>query len=1099
MKQTVKGLLLALAAMFVGGGISFAQVTTSGLNGRVSDTAGEPLVGAVVIAVHTPSGTQYTAVVNDEGRYSINGMRSGGPYEVEFACLGFQTVTYTDVTLQLAEPYSLNVSMKEDSELLSEAVVVASGASEFAGEKTGAVTNISSQQIESLPTVSRSITDLTRLSPYGGNGMSFAGGDGRSSNFTVDGANFNNNFGLSDGLPGGGNPISLDAIEEVQVVISPYDVRQTNFIGGGLNAITKSGTNTFKGSAYVYHRNENMRGNTIDGTELGTREKDRKTTYGMTLGGPIIKNKLFFFVNFEYEQVPTVVNRWRPSEDGVANPDLYISRTTIADMQRVSDFLKEKYGYDTGSYTDFPANESNIKALARIDWNITDAHHLSVRYNYTLNRGWNNTNASSSNCGQRATQSRLSQYSMAFANSMYSQDNLVNSVSVDLNSRFTDNLSNQLLITFSQLDDVRGSNSSPFPFIDILDGYSVENGAIQQSFLPYMSAGYELFTWNNGVHNRIFTVKDDITYYAGNHQITAGVSYEWQMADNSYMRNGTGYYRYRSLEDFFNEAIPETVAITYGYDGEKNPAARVRFSQVGVYAQDEWSPNEKFKLTAGLRLDALVFNNNDVMRNNAIYELDYGGTHIDTGAWPTTKVQFSPRVGFTWDIFGDNSLKLRGGTGLFAGRLPLVFFTNMPTNSGMVQNVVALTNTYSNGVPSNTDPLLPSFAGPMITNVDELVAKLHELDPERFPTSISPEDGVLPSDVNAVDPKFKMPQVWKSSIALDYAFPTPFPMSITGEFIYNKTVTGVTMKNWNIKDNAGWAQFNGADNRYIYPDDYTYTSTDAFVLTNTSRGYGYTANVTFNIQPVERLNIMAAYTHTVSKELTGLPGSNAESAFTYTPTVNGPNFIPLHNSQYVTPDRVVASLSYEDKCNNSVSLIYEAWRGGYNYSYMYADDLNGDNYNYDAMYIPRDDSEIRFASEDDRVRYWQFANNDKYLSKHKGEYAEGYSVYSPWVHRLDIRFAHDFKVKTGNSTNTLQLNIDFKNVLNIFNNSWGVSKIMNPAFNEGRILSVDRIDPDGVPVFSTISAVQPGVDTWYYNHDLGQCWYFQVGIKYMFN
>lgn len=1099
MKQTVKGLLLALAAMFVGGGISFAQVTTSGLNGRVSDAAGEPLVGAVVIAVHTPSGTQYTAVVNEEGRYSINGMRSGGPYEVEFACLGYQTVTYTDVTLQLAEPYSLNVSMSEDSELLSESVVVASGVSEFAGEKTGAVTNISSQQIESLPTVSRSITDLTRLSPYGGNGMSFAGGDGRSSNFTVDGANFNNNFGLNDGLPGGGNPISLDAIDEVQVVISPYDVRQTNFIGGGLNAVTKSGTNTFKGSAYVYHRNENMRGNTIDGTELGSREKDRKTTYGMTLGGPIIKNKLFFFVNFEYEQVPTVVNRWRPSEDGVANPDLYISRTTIADMQKVSDFLREKYGYDTGSYTNFPANESNIKALARIDWNITDAHHLSVRYNYTLNRGWNNTNASSSNCGQRATQSRLSQYSMAFANSMYSMDNLVNSVSVDLNSRFTDNLSNQLLVTFSQLDDVRGSNSSPFPFIDILDGYSVENGEITQSFLPYMSAGYELFTWNNGVHNRIFTVKDDVTYYAGNHEITAGVSYEWQMADNSYMRNGTGYYRYRSLEDFLNEAVPETVAITYGYDGEKNPAARVRFSQIGVYAQDEWSPNEKFKLTAGLRLDALVFNNNDVMRNNAIYDLDYGGRHIDTGAWPTTKVQFSPRVGFTWDIFGDNSLKLRGGTGLFAGRLPLVFFTNMPTNSGMVQNVVALTNTYDGGVPETTDPLLPNFAGPMITDVDQLVDKLNKLDPDRFPKSISPEDGVISGDVNAVDPKFKMPQVWKTSLALDYAFPTPFPMSITGEFIYNKTVTGITMQNWNVKDNAGWTQLNGADNRYIYPENYTYTNTDAFVLTNTGRGYGYTANVLFNIQPVERLNIMASYTHTVSKELTGLPGSNAESAFTYTPTVNGPNFIPLHNSQYVTPDRVVASLSYEDKCNNSVSLIYEAWRGGYNYSYMYADDLNGDNYNYDAMYIPRDDSEIRFASEDDRVRYWQFANNDKYLSKHKGEYAEGYSVYSPWVHRLDIRFAHDFKVKTGNSTNTLQLNIDFKNVLNIFNNSWGVSKIMNPAFNEGRILSVDRIDPDGVPVFSTISAVQPGVDTWYYNHDLGQCWYFQVGIKYMFN
>ena len=1091
--------MLAVAAMFVGGGISFAQVTTSSLNGRVSDTADQAVVGAVVIATHTPSGTQYTAVVNDEGRYSINGMRSGGPYEVEFACLGYQSVTYTDVTLNLAETYSLNVSMNEDSEMLSEALVIASGASKFAGEKTGAVTNISTSQIESLPTVSRSITDLTRLSPYGGNGMSFAGGDGRSSNFTVDGANFNNNFGLSDGLPGGGNPISLDAIDEVQVVISPYDVRQTNFIGGGLNAVTKSGTNTFKGSAYVYHNNEFMRGNTVDGSELGARERDRSTTYGMTLGGPIIKNKLFFFVNFEYEKVPTVVNRWRPSEDGVADSDLYISRTTIADMQKVKDFLRDKYGYDTGSYTDFPANESNIKALARVDWNINDDHHLSVRYNYTLNRGWNNTNGSSSNCGQRATQNRLSQYSMAFANSMYSMDNLVNSFSVDFNSRFSDNVSNQFLVTFSQLDDVRGSTSDPFPFIDILDGYSVENGVLTQSFLPYMSAGYELFTWNNGVHNRILTVKDDVTIYKGNHEITAGVSYEWQMADNSYMRNGTGYYRYRSLDDFLSGAIPETVAITYGYDGEKNPAARVRFSQIGVYAQDEWTPNEKFTLTAGLRLDAIVFNNNDVMRNNAIYELDYGGRHIDTGAWPTTKIQFSPRVGFTWDILGDNSLKLRGGTGLFAGRLPLVFFTNMPTNSGMVQNVVALTNTYDGGVPETTDPLLPNFAGDMITDVDALIAKLNSLDPDRFPTSISPEDGVISGDVNAVDPKFKMPQVWKTSLALDYAFPTPFPMSITGEFIYNKTVTGITMQNWNVKDNAGWTQLNGADNRYIYPENYTYTNTDAFVLTNTGRGYGYTANVMFNIQPVERLNIMASYTHTVSKELTGLPGSNAESAFTYTPTVNGPNFIPLHNSQYVTPDRVVASLSYEDKCNNRISLIYEAWRGGYNYTYMYADDLNGDNYNYDVMYIPRDDSEIRFASDDDRVRYWQFAEQDKYLSKHKGEYAEGYSVYSPWVHRLDVSFSHDFKVKTGKSTNTLQLNVDFKNVLNIFNSSWGVSKVMNPAFNEGRILSVERIDPDGVPVFSTINAVQPGVDTWYYNHDLGQCWYFQVGIKYMFN
>ena len=1089
MKQTIKCLVAAFAAMLVAVS-AFAQITTSSLGGRVTDVNGEPVVGAAVIATHEPSGTVYGVTTNVDGRYAVNGMRSGGPYKVEISCLGYQTVINTDITLQLGEPYALNCSLNDDKEMLSEAVVIAQAASKFAAEKTGAATNISSAQIEMLPTVSRSIEDMSRLSPYGGNGMSFAGSDGRSSNFTVDGANFNNNFGLNDGLPGGGSPISIDAIEEVQVVVSPYDVRQSNFIGGGMNAITKSGTNQFKGSAYVYHRNENMRGNVVDGSSLGERDIDRYTTYGATLGGPIIKDKLFFFVNFEYSQAPTVVNRWRPSEDGKANPDLYISRTTVEDMKTVKKHLMDKYGYDAGSFDNYPANESNMKVLARIDWNITDKHHLALRYNYTLNRGWNNTNASSSNCTQRTTEGRLSQYSMAFANSMYSMDNKVNSVTLDLNSRFTNDLSNQLLVTYSQLDDIRGTNSAKFPFIDILDG----TGKI----MPYMSAGYELFTWNNGVHNQVLTVKDDVTYYLGNHKIMGGLSYEYQMADNSYMRNGTGYYRYNSMKDFLEGAAPETVAITYGYDGELNPAARVRFSQIGVYAQDEWSLTERLKLTYGLRMDTIVFNNDDLMRNNAIYELDYAGKHIDTGAWPTTKVQVSPRVGFSWDVLGNKSLKVRGGTGLFAGRLPLVFFTNMPTNSGMVQNVAAISTSYKDGV-GTPDALLKNFAGDMITDVDALVAKLNKLDPKKFPTSISPEDGVLPSQIQAVDPKFKMPQVWKTSLAVDYQFPVSFPLTLSGEFIYNKTINGVNMSNWNISDYTGWAQYQGSDDRYIYPANYKYNSVDAYVLTNTNRGYGYTANVTLNMEPVENLNIMAAYTHTVSKELTGMPGSNAESAFTYTPTINGPNFAPLHNSEYVTPDRVIASVSYRDKSNNNFSLFYEAWRGGYNYTYMYDGDFNGDNYNYDVMYIPKDENDIRFATEDDAARYWAYANNDPYLSKHKGEYAEAYSVYSPWVHRFDFRYSHDFKVKVGKSTNTLQLNVDFKNIANLFNSSWGVSKYMNPALKSGRILSLDHVDAEGYPVFKTNSSVKPGVDTWHYNHAIGQCWSLQVGIKYMFN
>ena len=1083
MKQTVKCVFAALAALFVGGGILSAQVTTSSLNGLVVDEAGVPVVGVAILATHDPSGTVYTVITNEDGRYTINGMRSGGPYSVEFSCLGYQPMIYTDVTLQLAETYSLNVTMKEDSEMLSEAVVVASAASKFAAEKTGASTNISNSQMTALPTVSRSIDDVTRLSPYGGNGMSFAGTDGRTANFTVDGANFNNNFGLNDGLPGGGSPISLDAIEEVQVVISPYDVRQTNFIGGGVNAITKSGTNTFKGTAYIYHRNENMRGSAVEGEDIaGARDRDRTTTYGFTLGGPIVKNKLFFFVNYEYSKIPTVANRWRASTDGEGDADAYISRTTVDDLTTISNFVKEKYGYDTGSFTDFPADESNQKILARLDWNIADNHHLAVRYNYTLNKAWNSPNASSSDCETRTVYARMSEYSMSFANSMYSMDNIVHSVSLDLNSRINDNLSNQLLATFSKLDDVRGTNSSVFPFIDILDG----TGTIT----PYMSLGYELFTYNNGVHNTVANVKDDITYYVGTHKITAGASYEYQMADNSYMRNGTGYYRYDSMSNFMNGLPPETVCLTYGYDGEDAPAARVRFHKVGVYAQDEWNPNDKFMLSYGVRLDGLFFSNKDIMTNNAILALDYNGRHVDTGLWPSGKISVSPRVGFTWDIFGDKSLKFRGGTGLFSGRIPLVFFTNMPTNSGMVQNNVKI---------QVGDPLLENFAGGIITDKDEMKNFLNSLDPEKFPLTISPEDGVVGSSFAAVDRKFKMPQVWKTSVALDYAFPTSFPMSISGEFIFNKTVNGVCMTNWNVMPVDGFVRLNGPDNRPMYPENHTYTDTDAYVLTNTNKGYGYSANVMFNMSPVEGLDFTASYTHLVSKELTGMPGSDASSAFTYVPTVDGPNNPVLHNSQYVTPDRFFASLTYRDKCNNTFSLFYETWRGGYNYSYMYDGDFNGDGYNYDAIYIPNTKDELQFVSDDDRDRFWAYLENDKYLSRHKGEYAEAYSVYSPWVHRLDFHYSHDFKVRIGKTSNTLQLSVDIKNLLNIFNSSWGVSKQMNPNLSSGRILTCDHINADGVPVFSTNDAVSATTPTWTYYHDIGQCWYAQVGIKYMFN
>ena len=1091
-----KRLHFLIALMLFITSAAMAQITTSGLSGSVI-ADGEEAIGATIEAVHTPSGTRYQAVTNVKGLFTINGMRVGGPYEVRISYIGFETKVVKGITLVLGETFNLPVKLNEDAKQLGEVVVVGKG-TKFNVEKTGASTNISNTMMSNMPTVSRSITDFTRLSPYGGNGMSFAGADGRTANFTVDGANFNNNFGLSSNLPGGGTPISIDAIEEMQVVISPYDVRQTNFIGGGVNAITKSGTNTFKGTAYVYHKNENMRGDAIEREQISSaREKDQQTTYGFTLGGPIIKNKLFFFANGEMVKTPTIATRWRGSEDGVGDADNYISRTKLSDLQTVKDYVMNKYGYDTGSYTSFPADESNYKFLFRLDWNITDKHHLALRYNYTKNRVWNAPNSSSMDGGSHAANGRMSQYSMSFANSMYAQDNLVHSLSFDLNSRITDNLSNQFLATWSKLDDIRDSNSDEFPMIDILDGgqKGVDGTTDADGTDNYMALGYELFTWNNAVHNTVWNMKDDVTYYLGQHKIIGGLSFEHQMADNSYMRNGTGYYRYNSLDDFLNGAAPQVVCLTYGYNGESNPAARVQFNKLGFYAQDEWQVNPKFKLTYGLRFDGLFFNNGDLMTNNAVKELDYNGRHIDTGKWPNNSLTVSPRVGFTYDVLGDKTLKVRGGTGLFSGRLPLVFFTNMPTNGGMVQYQAQLN-------AKNTD--MSQFAGGLVTDENgkaTAAALYNKLISMGYPSTITPEKGSTPSSICGVDPDFKMPQVWKTSLAVDYQFPVSFPLSLTLEGIFNKTINAATLSDWSVADVAGFARLNGADNRAIYPSGFS-SGTSAYVLENTSKGYGWSFSAQLNARPFDWLDFMAAYTHTVSKEITSLPGSNASSVLNYISTVEGPNNIRLHNGANVIPDRFVASLTAHDKSGNHYSLIYETWRGNYNYSYMMQNDMNGDGYNYDALYIPTDEqvanNQFRFASADDQTRFMDYVHNNSYLKNHQGEYAEAYSLYSPWVHRIDFSYKHDFKMNIANHTHTLQLSLDVKNVLNLFNSSWGVAKYLNPKLNSGRILKYDGYDSEGYAVFSTPAAVSGDVKTFVPYHAIGQCWYASVGLKYIF-
>ena len=1085
-----------------------AQVTTSSISGKIVDENG-PLPGATVIATHIPSGSSYFTISNSEGRYTMQGMRVGGPYSIEVRYVGYTTSKSENVTLKLGETYRADFKLDSKANELGE-IVVSGEAEKPVYNSTS--TTVNSEEIAVLPTITRSIVDVVKVSPYANN-MSFAGSDGRSTNFTVDGANFNNNFGLSSNLPGGGTPISVDAIEEVQVVVAPFDVRQSNFVGGGINAITKSGTNQFHGSAYTYYTNQTFRGNRLLGENLGVRPEESTWTYGATVGGPIVKDKLFFFLNAERTEEPSEVIKYRPDN------------ASASVLDEIYDKLKNDYGYDPGSYTDYPGGNNNLKLLARIDWNIDDNNKLMFRFNKTGNTQWNapNGNSCDDNFRNRAF-NRSGENAFPFSNNMYSMRNDVMSFATELNSRFSTQVSNQFIFTYTDINDQRGSNSKLFPHIDIMSGY--EDFEATGNFIPFTSFGYELFSYNNGVKNKVFNATDNVTYYTGNHKITAGVNWERQTASNSYMRNGTGYYRFASAEDFLNGEMPLSFALCVGNNGEANPRGEITYNQFGAYAQDDWNITDNFKLNFGVRADAMLFDNSQLMTNNAILEYNMGGNVVNTGKWPTNRVQVSPRIGFNWDVV--DGLTLRGGSGLFQGRLPLVFFTNMPQNAGMIQTLFSK-NGFSGSIGQDpeggyvvnyTDETLAHLQalvkpnGTYITDVNEMVSALG------LNTTVTPEDGQLSGDINGVDPNFRMPQIWKSMLGIDWDVPVSFPLTFTVEGMFNKTIYGVRLVDWNLKydmiANAGDnVRFNGPDKRVNYAllvdeegnSNYTYGSHSAYVLTNSREGYGYTVNAAVSATPFKNFDIRAAYTHTESKEISGMPGSAATSAYSGLYSIDGPTFVGLQRSQYVIPDKVTASVGYMfpalfDGDGVRINLFYTAFSAGA-YSYFYSNDMNGDGLATDLMYIPNDVNDLKWASVEDMNAFKTFMDNDPYLSTHKGQYAEAYAGRSPWKHLLDARIAKTFKKTYGKTTHCFELSVNAGNVLNMINSSWGLNRYScYGAFDAYAVtpLKVDRIE-DNTPVFSMnkIDGEYPTSTYDRYNEtNTNQCWSLMFGLKYSF-
>lgn len=1102
-------IFLVLGFSFIAWDLS-AQVTSSSMTGSVRDDR-EPLIGATVLAVHEPSGTEYGTSVTTSGTFSLNNMRIGGPYKVTISFVGYSPKVYSDIVLRLGEPYVLHAVMDAGETALSEVTVTASAG--VNADKTGASLNISNKQIQAMPTISRSITDMTRLTPQS-NGNSFAGRDGRYNNVQIDGANFNNGFGLNDDpLPGGGG-LSIDAIEEIQVNIAPFDVRQGGFTGAGINAVTRSGTNKFVGSAYHFFRNEGMIGEKVNGDKISNLQESSTKTYGFRLGGPLIKNKLFFFVNAEQinSEGPEAgaVNLWRASEDGVANVAQNITRVRRSDLEAVSNHLRNQWGYDPGAYEGYANGKSSTKSiLARIDWNINKNHKLAVRFNNTeserpfLVNGNSGANPRTPFEGYQ----RVSENSMAFAKTMYNNANKVTSYAAELNSSFGGRVSNQFLFTFSDIQAGRTSPSEEFPFIDIGDGRgSVDAG----TYFNYISAGYELFTYNNKVLNKNYNIFNNTTISLGKHDVLIGASFELQKFANNYVRNGTSYYRYATVEDFLKTGTPEEVApiqfaLTYPYAGQ-DPWAKVNYALPALYIQDNFSVNDKLSLTFGLRAEVPMFVNDLVANTNvdALNLLDPDGNvkNYRSGEWPQQRVMLSPRVGFRYDAIGDRSLIVRGGAGIFAGRVPFVWLTNMPTNTGMIQNQIepgsyGASSAWINDIRFNPDKLY------WYNNTPASAQNVF----------IKNSAGGIPGTLAMVDNKFRMPQILRASLGIDKKLGTS-PFTFVADAIYTKDLQAV----YQFGPNRKSSDVKMYDGREFYANSAAYTYNSAIggnsgmLLSNTTMGHSFSFSAGLNMAPRNGLFGSLFYNHTTAMTTTDNSGSNASSAWGATAQRNNPNDLFLAPATDALNHRIVGAISYRKEylkhLATTISLYYSGASQG-RYSFIYGGDVNGDQIANDLLYIPNKASDINFVAitgsnpfsvEQQIDAFGKLMENSDYLSKNKGKIAERNGAEMPWYHRVDLRLLQDIMVNIGKNKNSLQLSVDVQNFANLLNSSWGVLK--QRVNNASTPLTV--VTRGENPTFRMNTASIDGnvvLPTQMYQdmRTFGTTWTMQVGLRYNFN
>ncbi len=1042
-------LMLTAMLMLIAVGLN-AQVTTSSMGGKVTDSSNEPIIGAAIRVIHEPSGTRYNAITNVDGRYSIQGMRAGGPYKVDISYVGFQSAVFIGINLSLGENYTLNANMKESNELLDEVVITAAKSSNMKSDRAGAITSIDSKAMAAIPTVSRSLNDVMRLSPQSNttsNGFAVGGGNYRQSYITVDGAAFNNSFGIGSNLPAGGSPISIDALEQMTVSVTPYDVRQSGFTGGSINAVTKSGTNQFKGSAYSFITNNHLMGSKVGDSDLSL-DKSHDVTYGASLGGAIIKDKLFFFVNGEYEDVLSAgpIARARVSEsDAISSIN---HRPTVAGMDEIRNYLMKTYNYDPGAYQDYNASSPSYKFLARLDWNINDKNKLNFRFSKTKNKyssapststsPWTANDIFPGNSSISAGQGASSNYGLYFKNSRYYQEQNFSSIASEWTSKWG-KVNNALRFTYSFQDEPRSYDGNAFPTT-----YILQDGAVYAMF------GTELFTEGNLRQVKTFVVTDEANWSLGSHNLMAGLQFESNSAVNGYAQGANGAYVFSSWDDFVAGNKPSAFLITHANSADLSQfQSKMKQMQYSAYFQDQWNVSDNFKLNTGIRFELPVYPSFDNNYNAAYAKLHFAGKSFSTDQLPKNSVTVSPRVGFNWDLTGERKYVVRGGTGYFVGRMPFVWLVSAVGNSnvGQIQ--------YSFDPKHPATGVIPSFH-----------ANRSDILKELYPNNFDPKTPVAPSSPTIIDRDLKMPATWKTSLAFDAKLPGDVDFTLEG--IYNKDFGPAVISNPNYYASAT-QQVSTNDYRAKYS---SYNSQNAYLIENgDNRGYYYSITAQLHKAFDFGLDLSFAYTHSKARSYGDGIGDQVTSAYkTNTYSINGINDHELGYGTYVAPHRILASvgysIAYAKMFKSSFSFLYEGVPMGYaggpysysRYSYTYSSNIVGDGGANNLMYIPASKDELTFAdvtakvngvttvtysAADQKNDFWSYVMQDKYLRNHLGQYAERGGVVMPWHHQLDFKFNQDINLMVAGKKNTLQFGVDIQNLANLLNKDWGLYKQVN--------------------------------------------------------